>query len=182
MNRSATLSTASAAREAALGAAQVLGFSLVIALGAKIAIPLPFTPVPVTLQTLAVLAAPALLGTRRGTLAVALYLAEGLMGLPVFATPVAGPAALLMPTSGYLLGFLGGAAVTGLMLDRFGRRSLSAFAAVSAGHAVILAMGVFGLSFWMPLPVALAQGVLPFLLGEVLKSGALSTAIAARRR
>ncbi|MGO9412364.1 MAG: biotin transporter BioY, partial [Spirochaetia bacterium] len=84
----------------------VAGFSLIIAVSAQVSIPLPFTPVPVTLQTFAVVLTGALLGSRRGAAAIVAYLAEGLAGLPVFSLGRAGFAHLLGPTGGYLVGFV----------------------------------------------------------------------------
>src|SRR5512132_4009477 len=104
-------------RRAALGLLPAVGASLAIALAAQVAVPLPFTPVPLTLQTLAVLLASAALGMRRGALAVALYLAEGLAGLPVFASFSSGPAPFLGPTGGYLVGFLPAAAIVGALAE-----------------------------------------------------------------
>ena len=97
--------------------ALVAGFSLVIALGAQIAIPLPFTPVPVTLQTLAVLLAGCTLGKGRGALAVIVYIVEGCAGLPVFSGGTGGIVHLLGPTGGYLVGFVAAAYLVGLLAE-----------------------------------------------------------------
>jgi biotin transport system substrate-specific component len=131
------------------------GAALAIALLSLVRLPVPGTPVPITGQTLGVLLAGAVLGSRVGAGAVALYLLEGLLGLPFFA---GGPAALLGPTGGYLLAFLPGALVAG----RCG---------AWAGAAVILLAGALGLSaLWsVPVGTALALGVVPFLPGEALK-------------
>ena len=91
----------------------VAGFALLTWAGARIAVPLPFTPVPGTLQTLAVLLAGLFLGARAGAASQVLYLSVGLAGIPVFALPGAGPGYLLGPTGGYLLGFALAAWVTG---------------------------------------------------------------------
>ncbi|MBD3274481.1 MAG: biotin transporter BioY, partial [Candidatus Marinimicrobia bacterium] len=91
----------------------VLGGSLFIALLAQLAVHLPFSPVPITGQTLGVLLAGALLGKIRGTMTVLAYLTEGVSGLPVFAGATAGPAVLLGPTGGYLIGFIFAAYLTG---------------------------------------------------------------------
>ena len=108
----------------------IIGFSIFTALCAHVSFPLPFTPVPITLQTLAVLLTGAALGSKRGALALLLYLAEGASGLPVFA-PVAGsPAgflALIPPTGftgGYLWSFPIAAFVVGLLCERGWDRSL----------------------------------------------------------
>src|SRR5437899_7752418 len=91
----------------------VIGFALLTCAGAKITIPLPFTRVPATLQTLPVLLAGALLGARAGAASQALYVGLGIAGLPVFALPGTGPGYLLGPTGGFLVGFVVAAFVTG---------------------------------------------------------------------
>ena len=95
-------------------AAVIAGFSLLIALSAQVAIPLPFTPVPVTLQTLAIILTGCLLGSGRGALAAAAYVAEGSLGLPFFSGGTGGIAHLLGPTGGYLVGCVAAAYVAGL--------------------------------------------------------------------
>ncbi len=97
-------------------AALAIAGTLALALSAKVQI--PFYPVPMTLQTLAVLAIGAAFGLRLAAATVALYLIEGLLGLPVFAGAVAGPAYMFGPTGGYLLGFLASAAFVGFAADR----------------------------------------------------------------
>jgi biotin transport system substrate-specific component len=154
-------------------AALVAGFSLVIALGAQAAIPLPFTPVPVTLQTLAVLLAGCLLGSTRGTLAVAAYIVEGLAGLPVFAGGTAGISHLLGPTGGYLVGFLAAAFVTGLLAERgVARRWFGALVVLVAGNIVIYIPGVIWLGAYTGMAKAVALGFVPFAVGDALKTAA----------
>src|ERR687885_2906911 len=98
--------------------ALVLGFSLLTALAAQVAIPLPWTPVPVTGQTFAVLLTGALLGSRLGALAMVAYLIEGASGLPFFYAGHGGAAHLLNPmTAGYLLSYPAAAFVTGLLAE-----------------------------------------------------------------
>ncbi len=99
--------------KAAYDVALVLGGSLFVALMARISIPLPFSPVPITGQTLAVLLAGALPGSARGALSLGLYLFWGLLGLPVFAGGTGGLARLAGPTGGYLVGFIFAAWITG---------------------------------------------------------------------
>jgi hypothetical protein len=102
--------------------ALVVGFSLLVALSAQVVLPLPFTPVPVTGQTFAVLLAGALLGSRLGPAAVALYLFEGAAGLPFFKGGASGAHYLfLSPTAGYLLAFPAAAFVTGWLAERHRR-------------------------------------------------------------
>src|SRR5215468_6134616 len=110
-------------------AAIVGGASLFVALCARVTLPLPFTPVPLTLQNFGVLMVGLCLGSRRGFAALALYLAEGLMGLPVF-NP-AGPggiAQLLGPTGGYLLAYPFVAGIAGWLFER-GRKTFARAAA-----------------------------------------------------
>ena len=121
----------------------VSGASLLIVVSAQIAIPLPFTPVPLTLQTLAVLAAGTALGSSRGALAVALYLWEGCAGLPVFSGAASGITHLLGPTGGYLLGFLPAAWLTGVLAEKgWDRRIPSTLVAILAGNVLLYLPGV----------------------------------------
>ena len=116
----------------------VVGFSLLTALCARIVIPLPFTPVPITGQTFAVLLTGAALGARRGAAAIVLYVLEGLAGLPVFAGGASGLARLLGPTGGYLLGFIAAAYLTGTLAERGWDRTVRwAAAAMAAGNVVV---------------------------------------------
>jgi biotin transport system substrate-specific component len=152
-------------------AALVVAFSLLIALSAQVVVPLPWTPVPVTLQTFAVLLTGALLGSRLGALAVFAYLLEGASGLPFFSAGRGGAAHLLFaPTAGYLLAYPAAAFVTGLLAERgWDRRYLSAAAAMAVGSAVVLAGGWLGLLRFYPATQAFALGVAPFLAGDVIK-------------
>jgi len=149
----------------------VLGFALLTWAGARISVPLPFTPVPGTLQTLAVLLAGALLGARAGAASQAVYLFMGVAGLPVFALPGAGPGYLLGPTGGYLLGFVGAAYVTGSVLVRLRPLGLPAAAlAFLAGCAAVYACGIAWLDVLMGDPgAALRAGLLPFALFDLAK-------------
>ncbi len=154
--------------------ALVLAGSLLIALSAQVAIPLPFSPVPVSGQTFAVLLVAALLGRRRGSLAVLVYIGQGLIGLPVFAGGAFGLARLLGPTGGYLAGFVIAAYVVGLLAERgWDRRAGTTAAAMLVGNLIIYACGVLWLSTFVGgLGPALTAGLLPFLAGDVLKIGA----------
>ena len=163
----ALLAPADWARKAAL----VVAFSLLVALSAQVAVPLPWTPVPLTLQTFAVLLTGALLGSRLGALALFAYLVEGAAGLPFFSAGRGGAAHLLLaPTAGYLLAYPVAAYVTGQLAERgWDRRYLSAAAAMALGSAVILAGGWAGmLRFYQPAQ-AFALGVAPFVAGDLLK-------------
>ena len=154
-------------------AALVAGFSLVIALCAQVAIPLPFTPVPVTLQTLAVLMAGCLLGSGRGALAVLAYLGEGFAGLPVFSGGTSGISHLLGPTGGYLLGFVAAAFVAGLFAERGAARSrLGTLMMLIVGNIVLYVPGVLWLGVYTGMDRAVSLGFLPFVVGDLLKTAA----------
>jgi biotin transport system substrate-specific component len=147
------------------------GFALMTCAGAKIAVPLPGTPVPATLQTLAVLLAGAALGARAGAASQVAYLLMGIVGLPVFALPGAGPAYLLGPTGGYLVGFVAAAFVVGLQLHGPRRAGgARAFGALLMGAAPIHACGLAWLSVILHDPAsAVRSGVLPFILFDLAK-------------
>src|ERR671910_1051854 len=122
-------------------AALIVVFSAFVALTAQVEIPL--RPVPITLQTLGVLLTGALLGSSRGVLALLLYLAEGAVGLPVFAGGAAGLAYMLGPTGGYLVGFVLAAGLVGWLAERgWGRRLVWTALAMAIGNLVIYALGV----------------------------------------
>jgi biotin transport system substrate-specific component len=157
--------------------------SVVTALAARIEIPLPWTPGPVTGQTFAVLLSGAVLGARRGFLAQALYLAEGAGGLPVFAGGAAGIAKILGPTGGYLMAFPLAAAITGFLAERgWDRRFVSTYAALLLGSAVIFASGLLWLSRFVPADRLAAVGLLPFIPGDLLKSALAAGAFPAAWR
>ena len=147
------------------------------AVAAQISVPLPFTPVPLTFQAMAVLVGGAALGSRLGMASQLLYLALGIVGLPVFAaspTLAQGPARLLGPTGGYLMAYPLAAFVTGWLAERgFDRRYFTAVVAMSCGLAVIFAGGVLWLArFVQPagaLGAALAAGFYPFILEDFVK-------------
>ena len=147
-----------------------LGTAL-LAPSAKINLPLPY--VPMTLQTLVVLMIGAAYGRRLGSATVIAYLAEGAIGLPVFAGPVGGLAPLLGPTAGYLAGFVAAAFITGWLSERGWDRSVPRlFVAMGFGHIVILAAGFAWLAFGMKLGVEKAWlvGIVPFIAASVIKN------------
>ena len=148
----------------------VLAGTLFTALLAQVRIPLPFTPVPLTGQTFAVLLFAAALGSRRGAASLGLYAALGGLGLPVFAGGASGLAYALGPTGGYLLGFVAAAWVAGRLAERgLDRRVRTAWLPFLAGTAVIYLCGAGWLALSLGLEKALALGVLPFLIGDALK-------------
>ena len=147
----------------------VFGTAL-LALAARIEIPLPFSPVPVTGQTFAVLVLAAALGARLGVATVTLYILEGIVGLPVFAGGAAGLARLTGPTGGYLVGFIVAAAIIGWAAERgWTMRVPTTVAAMLIGEAAIYAIGLAWLSRF-PLPVGVLEaGLYPFIAGDVYK-------------
>lgn len=148
----------------------VLGALFVAAL-AQVKIPLPFTPVPLTGQTFAVLLAGAVLGSNRAAASMALYIALGVSGLPVFAGGASGMAYLSGPTLGYLIGFVLAAYVIGLLAERGLERSVrTSLIPFLAGTLIIYICGVTWLTILLgSLGKAVAAGLLPFLIGDTLK-------------
>jgi len=149
----------------------VVGASLLVALCAHVTLPLPFTPVPLTLQNFGVLMVGLALGSRRGFAALALYLAEGLAGLPVFSpTGPGGLAQLLGPTGGFLMMYPLVAGLAGWIMER-GRNSFARAAIAGlAGEVVLFAGGLIwltGLSHSFAQAVRL--GLYWFIFAEVIK-------------
>jgi biotin transport system substrate-specific component len=161
----------------ALQAAAVVLVAALTAAAAQVSIPLPFTPVPFTLQPMIVLLGGAVLGARLGMASQVLYLLAGLAGLPVFAaSPVLpqGALRLLGPTGGYLLSYPVAAFITGWLAERgFDRRYFTSVVAMGAGLAVVFAAGVTWLAFFAKpaagLDLALRTGLYPFVPADVLK-------------
>ena len=172
------------------GSSAVLRSVVLIALGtalltlsAKVNLPLPY--VPMTLQTLVVLVIGAAYGWRLGSATIIAYLAEGAMGLPVFAGPAAGLVPLLGPTAGYLFGFVAAAFVTGWLSERGWDRSVPRlFVAMGLGHILILAAGFLWLAFGIKLGAERAWlvGVVPFIAGSLIKNALGAALVPAIRR
>jgi biotin transport system substrate-specific component len=163
----------------------VVAFALATALAAHVRVPVPFTPVPVTLQTMVVILAGAMLGPRLGAASQLTYLGMGIAGLPVFATGF-GLAYLLGPTGGYLLAFPAAAFVAGLVTRPGQSRRLVDAARIVVGLAaaalLILASGAAWLAVMTGDPVgAITLGLAPFLVGDAIKV-ALAALIAWRGR
>jgi biotin transport system substrate-specific component len=159
--------------DAASQVAIVIGASLFVALCARIALPLPFTPVPLTLQNFGVLLVGLTLGGRRGFAALLLYLAEGLMGMPVFSpTGPGGVAQLLGPTGGFLLAYPFVAGIAGLVFEaRTGEKTFARAAIACLLAEVYLFVG--GLSWLAILTHSVGQairfGLYWFIFAEVIK-------------
>lgn len=159
-----------AARARALAYDLALALAGAVLLAASAQLALWIGPVPITAQTFAVVLLGALLGSRRGTAAVAAYLAEGAAGLPVFASGGASLAYIAGPTGGYLVGFLPAAWIAGRLAERgWDRRFLSTVAAMAAATALIYVTGAAWLSTYVGPRAALTAGVLPFLPGDLAK-------------
>ena len=156
----------------------------VTAVAAQIAVPLPFSPIPFTLQVLAVVLSGLLLGPFRGAMSQAVYVLIGAAGAPVFAGFSGGFGSIAGPTGGYLVSYPIAAALAGLaaraMKDAARRRALwTGFLCGCAALAVIYALGTVWLSVvtGLPLPAAVAQGVAPFVVFDLMKV-ALATIVA----
>jgi len=157
----------------------IVGASLLMAACARIVIPLPFTPAPVTGQTFAVLLTGVVLGMRRGFLATLLYLMEGAVGLPFFANGASGIAPFFGPTVGYLVAFPFAAALTGFLSERgFDRRPLTAALAMFAGSLLILVVGSLCLSLFVGgIAKGFLLGMLPFVPGDLIKTALATIAL-----
>jgi len=174
-------------REYAKQAAIVIAASLFVALCARVSVPLPFTPVPLTLQNFGVLSVGLLLGSRRGFAALALYLLEGALGLPVFSPSLVlgfGVARLLGPTGGFLLAYPLVAFVAGYIYEHTSEKRRFVWAAVSALAAELL-LFASGLGWLAVLThsvtLALKFGLYWFVFAEVIKI-LMAAAVAARWR
>ena len=149
----------------------VLASTGVLALSAQVAVPLPFSPVPVTAQTLALTLLAAALGRVRATAMALAYLVEGAAGLPVFAGGTAGPLILVGPTGGYLAGFVPAAWLVGALAERgFDRRFWTTAIAMFAGNTLVLLLGAAWLGQYVGAERAFTLGVAPFLVGDVVKT------------
>ena len=163
-------------------AARVAAFVCLTAVAAQLAVRLPFTPVPVTIQTLFVVLAGVTLGARDGFYAILAYVAIGFAGAPVFAEFSGGPHVLLGPTGGYLVAFPAAALVAGCVSGGLGGGRIAVLAASLCGMALVLLSGasylvlISGLSFAR----AASLAILPFVAGEFVKAFAASGLAGAR--
>jgi biotin transport system substrate-specific component len=149
----------------------IVGASLATALAAQVAIPVPWSPVPITGQTFAVLLSGAVLGVRRAMLAQIAYLLEGGAGLPFFAGASGGAAVFAGPTAGYLIAFPFAAALTGWLAERgWDRNFFGTLIAMLLGSVVIFAAGLLVLARFIPADHLLGAGLLPFIPGDFLKA------------
>ena len=145
-------------------------FIILTALGAYVRIPLPFTPVPITLQTFFVILTGAVLGKKLGTLSQAGYVILGTLGLPIFAGAGCGLTYLAGPTGGYLMGFIVGAFIVGCLIEL--RKSAAWKVAIFIlGLASVYLCGILWLSFVLNISLykSVLLGVIPFIPGAVIK-------------
>lgn len=165
----------------ALRLVAIAGFALLMGLCAQVAVPM--VPVPMTLQTFAVLLAGAVLGGGRGAAAVLLYLALAALGLPVLSDGGSGLAPFTGPTAGYLFAFPVAAFAAGEIGRRPAFRKPAAnFVLMAAAHLFILAAGTLWLATSLGASDAVAHGFAPFLVGALVKSAAVVACAAALRR
>jgi biotin transport system substrate-specific component len=144
--------------------------SLLIALSGRVAIPLPFTPVPIALQPHMCLLMGALLGRRQAVAAVALFLGLGACGLPVFSQGLGGFAMFLGPRGGYLMGYLAAVWVVGFLIEKkqlFSPRQKTL--AMGLGNLVIYACALPQLSLFIGVERVFLLGMAPFLVGDLIK-------------
>jgi len=148
----------------------ILGASWGIAFSAQISLTIPFSPVPITGQTLAVLLTGLLLGKRRGTAAIVAYLAQGAAGLPFFAGGKSGVVTLFGPTGGYLFGFVAAGYIVGMLSElRFKRSLFQAASSLVLGNIIIYLFGLLWLARFVGESQVLQLGFYPFLVGDLLK-------------
>jgi len=165
--------------------ARVVVADLLMVACAQIALPLPWTPVPITGQTFGVMLAGVLLGSRRGAIVLGLYLLEGLAGLPVFQPfGLPGAARLVGPTAGYLLAYPPAAFLTGWLVEGRARASLRLVGALLAGEFVTFVGGCgwLAVGWGMGWSAALRAGAVPFLPGELLKMALVVVAVRGAER
>jgi biotin transport system substrate-specific component len=142
--------------------------SLLVAVSAQIQVPM--YPVPMTMQPFAVLVIGAAYGSRLGFATLALYIAEGALGLPVFAGLKGGPAVLVGPTAGYIAGFALAAGAVGWLAERGWDRTIATtIAAMTIGMALIYIPGVVWLASLIGVEKAILAGMLPFVYGDAVK-------------
>ena len=179
MNREVASASLASTRPTILRRSLAIGIgTLIVALSAQVIVPLPFTPVPMTLQPLAVLAVGGLLGGPAGLGALLLYLALGVVGLPVFAAGGSGIPHLMGPTGGYLLAFPVAAGVTGALVSPVLARGVKASGVLQVLLACALGMAIIHIGGVAQLALlsgngaaAFRMGFIPFLTGDLLKVG-----------
>ncbi len=159
-------------------AVQIVLASCIIGICAQIKIPLYFTPVPLTITTCVIMLAGALLGSRKGALAVLCYLAQGWMGLPVFAGGASGLLHFMGPTGGYLIGYVVQAFVVGWLLEKKHDKSIVTISGILlASTCLEMGIGSLWLAQFVGIESCLKLGFFPFFFIEVVKALAIATLI-----
>ncbi len=161
-------------RSAAVTAALVVGFALFTALSAQVAIPLPFTPVPISGQTFAVLLTGAALGSSAGAVSMGLYLLLGVIGFPFFTDGSSGMQVITGVTGGYIVGFILAAWVVGALAERRRDRAVAtAIPAFLLGSVIIYLIGLPWLAVVGDFSFAqtIEYGLTPFVIGDLVKIG-----------
>jgi biotin transport system substrate-specific component len=143
----------------------------VICILGPLSVPLPTSPVPLSLTSLAICLSVFVLGMKYGTVSYLIYLFLGIAGLPVFSAFTGGIGKLAGPTGGYLIGFIFLALISGFFIEHFPGKYIPAFIGMAIGNSVCYLFGTIWLAFQMNLSfsAALAAGVLPYLAGDILK-------------
>jgi len=144
--------------------------SILLVLLARLSIPVPFSPIPITGQTFGVLFLGTVLGRKLGTLSVIIYIIEGITGLPVFAGGSFGFLYLLGPTGGYILGFIPAIYLVGYLAEKGWMNNVSAtFVAMVLGTSIIFIFGISWLSVTAEFGTALSIGLYPYIPGAIIK-------------
>ncbi len=148
----------------------VLSGSIVLALLARLSIPVPFSPIPITGQTFGILFLGALLGSRLGMLSVIMYIMEGTIGIPVFAGGTAGFMYLLGPTGGYLIGFIPAVYLVGYLAEKeWTNNFTTTFITMIIGTVNIFVFGIIWLAVTAGFETALKIGLYPYISGAAVK-------------
>jgi biotin transport system substrate-specific component len=148
----------------------IIAASWLLAISAQFTFNLPFSPIPITGQTLAVLLIGSLLGKNRGAAAVGLYLIQGAAGLPVFAGGKSGFITLIGPTGGYLIGFIAAAYIVGILAElRYDKSLVYIGFSMFVGSLIIYIFGLFWLVQFVGESSTLQMGLFPFLVGDFVK-------------
>lgn len=154
----------------------ILAGVIVLTLASQLSIPL--YPVPLTLQSATVILIGMAYGPRQGSYVIASYLSLGLLGLPVFSELGSGIPHLWGPTGGYLLGFLPAAAISGYLAQLgCGRNAITSFIAAVLGISIIFAFGILWLQHFVGVQQAIASGLIPFIISELIKLLAVAAII-----
>ena len=144
--------------------------SLLLALLARLTVPIPFSPVPITGQTFGILFLGAVLGSRIGTFSVIMYIFQGLIGLPVFAGGTMGLLYLLGPTGGYLIGFIPAVYIVGYLSEHGSKNSFTfTFLTMVIGTIIIFIFGISWLTVTAGLGTAISIGLYPYIPGAIIK-------------